>query len=577
LKRLTPNVQQGEIAKRGKAMSNYDLKSVKLPYLAGGALKLFASLVEGSLGGLLTPSLFESAGLNWLRKQNFDEAPTLFPIHYAGKMQKKSAAVPESEFPQKASALKGFQFSSVHEYAQAYRDGRTTPEEVAHKILDAIKQSDSTDKPLKAFIAVYGAEVVRQARESTGRIKMGKALSIFDGVPVAIKDEVDMPPYPTTAGTAFLGKEPAQEDSTVVARLRNAGALLIGKTNMHEIGINVTGLNPHHGTTRNPYNTDHYTGGSSSGSATAVAAGLVPVAIGADGGGSIRIPASFCGVVGLKCTFGRVSEFGAFPLDWSVAHIGPLAASATDAALLYALIAGPDPKDPISLHQPLPSLQGWDDLNLKGMKLGIYKEWFTHADKETVEACEAMLKQYEAMGCEIVDVEIPNLEANRVAHSVTILSEMSQAMSATYDEHHREHGLDVRINLALGRQFSGTDYIVAQRIRTRMINHFAKAFKLADVILTPSTGISAPQIKRGALPDGESDLSTTVEIMRFATAANMTGLPAISFPVGYTKKGLPIGLQAMGKAWDEKTLLRLALAAEQVIERKEPQVHYKIL
>jgi len=430
---------------------------------------------------------------------------------------------------------------------------------------------------LKAFIAVNEDEVMRQARESTIRIKAGKALSIFDGVPVAVKDELDMTPYPSTVGTAFLGKSPVKEDSTVVARLRSAGALLIGKTNMHEIGINVTGLNPVHGTTRNPYNPNHFTGGSSSGSATAVAAGLVPVAIGADGGGSIRIPSAFCGLVGLKATFARVSEFGAAPLDWSVAHIGPMAGSAADAALTYALIAGPDPKDPTSLHQPLPSLEGWDNKNLKGLKLGIYWPWFRHADAETVAACEAMLKEYEKMGCEIVEIAIPDLEANRIAHSVTILTEMAQAMNATYDKHHKEHALDVRINLALARQFKATDYLISQRIRTRIINHFNNAFKLADVILTPTTGVTAPEIKKGALPDGESDLSTTIEIMRFVTAANLTGLPAITFPVGYTQKGLPIGLQVMGKAWDESTLLRMALAAEQVIERKAPQVYFKIL
>ncbi|HRK90229.1 MAG TPA: amidase, partial [Anaerolineales bacterium] len=445
------------------------------------------------------------------------------------------------------------------------------------KVLDAIAASDKHDPALRAFIAVNREDVLKQARESTARFKAGKPLSVFDGVPIAVKDEMDMTPYPTTVGTSFLGKSPATEDATVVARLRSAGALLVGKTNMHEIGINVTGLNPHHGTTRNPYNTAHFTGASSSGSATAVAAGLVPAAIGADGGGSIRIPSSFCGLVGLKATFGRVSEFGAFPLDWSVAHIGPIAASATDAALTYALIAGPDPKDEISLHQPLPSLASWDDLNLKGLKIGVYWQWFRHADADTVAACEAMLKEYENMGCEIVEIVIPNLEANRVAHSITILSEMAQGMDATYAEHHQEHALDVRINLALARQFSSTDYIAAQRIRTRIINHFNAAFQKADVILTPTTGISAPEIKKGALPDGESDLSTTIEIMRFVTAGNLTGFPAISFPVGYTKNNLPIGLQVIGKAWDEKTLLRMALAAEQVIERKAPQVHYKIL
>lgn len=540
-------------------------------------LKLFASLVEGPLGGLLTPSLFESAGLNWLRKQKFDESPTFHPIHHTGDLQTEAASVPENEFPKQAPAARGFQFASIHDFAKAYRDGTTTPEAVAQKVLDAVVASDKHDPALRAFIAVNHEDVMKQARESTQRFKAGKPLSVFDGVPIAVKDELDMTPYPTTVGTAFLGKSPAKEDATVAARLRNAGALLVGKTNMHEIGINVTGLNPHHGTTRNPYNTKHYTGASSSGSATAVAAGLVPVAIGADGGGSIRIPSSFCGLVGLKSTFGRVSEYGAYPLCWSLAHVGPLAATATDAALTYALIAGPDPKDPMSLNQPLPTLKGWDDMNLKGLKIGVYWQWFRHADAETVAACEAMLKEYEKMGCEIVEIVIPDLEANRVAHTVSILSEMAQSMEATYAAHHKEHALDVRINLALARKFSATDYVISQRIRARMIAHFNNAFKKVNVILTPSTGVTAPEIKPGALPDGESDLSTTVEIMRFVTAGNLTGLPAISFPVGYTQKNLPIGLQVIGKPWDEKTLLRMALAAEQVIERKAPQVHYKVL
>ncbi|MBK7450857.1 MAG: hypothetical protein IPJ47_16145 [Anaerolineales bacterium] len=188
-----------------------------------------------------------------------------------------------------------------------------------------------------------------------------------------------------------------------------------------------------------------------------------------------------------------------------------------------------------------------------------------------------MLKQFEAMGCEVKEIVIPNLEANRIAHTVTIVSEMVQGMSQTYDAHHTEHGLDVRINLALGRQFSADDYVKAQRIRTRMIAHFNKAFNDVDVILTPTTAIAAPEIKKGALPDGESDLSVTVEIMRFATAGNMTGLPAITFPAGYTQKGLPIGMQAMGRAWDEVNLLRLAYAAEKVVEHKAPQVHFKVL
>ena len=558
--------------------NSYDLKSVKLPYLAGGLLRLFVSLVESPLGGLLIPSLMDSAGIGWLRKQVIDEAPTHHPIHFTGELATKDSAVPEKELPQSPVVeSRGFHFATVLDYAKAYRDGKTTPEEVAQKLLDAIETSNTSTPPLRAVIAVNREDVMKQAREATQRIKAGKPLSVFDGVPVAVKDELDMTPYPTTVGTSFLGKSPAKEDATVVARMRAAGALLIGKTNMHEIGINVTGLNPYHGTTRNPYNTNHFTGGSSSGSATAVAAGLVPVALGADGGGSIRIPASFCGVFGLKSTFGRVSEYGAAPLCWSVAHVGPLAGTATDTALAYAVMAGPDLRDPNSLHQPLPTLENWDQLNLRGLKLGVYKEWFQHADAEVVAACETMLKRFTDMGAEIREIVIPDLELNRVAQTVTIVSEMMQSMSYTYAEHHREHGLDVRLNLALGRAFTAQDYVLAQRARTRIINNFNRALEEVDMILTPTTAIAAPPIPKDALPDGNSDLSTTIEIMRFVTAGNMTGLPAISFPVGYTTNGLPIGMQAMGRAWQENLLLRLAVNAEQAVERKEPEMHYKIL
>ena len=565
----------------------YDLKSVRMPYLKGALLKLVVSLVEGPLGGLLAPGLLENAGIIALRKLHFDEAPTFRPIHYTRVVQTKAAAVSKAQWPAektvqspvpgKPGSGSAFKFPGIHDYAKAYRDGSTTPDEVASRFLAALEQSDSGSRPLKAFIAVDKGEVLRQARESTLRFQAGKPLGFFDGVPVAVKDELDMLPYHTTVGTAFLGKEASTTDATVVVRLRAAGALLVGKTNMHEIGINVTGLNPHHGTTRNPYNPDHFTGGSSSGSATAVAAGLVPLAVGADGGGSIRIPAAFCGVVGLKATYGRVSEYGAAPLDWSVAHIGPLAASAVDTALGYALMAGPDPEDPVSLHQSLPVLDGWDDLDLKGLRLGVYWPWFRHAEAEVVGACEALLKDFAERGCRIVEVTIPDLEANRVAHSITILSEMAQAMEATHADHNSEHGLDVRLNLALARRLTSTDYVMAQRVRTRMIRHFMDAFRRADVVLTPSTGLAAPRIQKGALPDGESDLSTTIEIMRFATVANMTGLPAISFLAGYTGKGLPVGMQAMGRPWEEHTLLRLARAAESMVPRRKPEVFFNLL
>jgi len=556
----------------------YDLESAKLPYLAGAPLRLFVALMESPLRGLLIPKLFRDAGITRLRERQIDEPPTLYPMHFEGTLAQAACCVPEQELPgPPAEPGPGFRFASVHDYARAYREGRTTPEEVARRVLDAIEASNAADPPLRAITAVDREDVLRQARESAERIRNGRPLSAFDGVPVAVKDELDMVPYPTTVGTGFLGASPAEEDATVVARMRAGGALLIGKANMHEIGIGVTGLNPHHGTVRNPYAPGHFTGGSSSGPAAAVAAGLCPVALGADGGGSIRIPSSFCGLVGLKSTFGRVSEFGAAPLAWSVAHLGPLAATASDAALAYGLIAGPDPRDPISLHQPGPTLAGWDRPDLSGLTLGVYRPWFEHASAEVVSACERLLQELERGGATVREIAIPELEDGRVAHVITIAAEMAQALSWCYAEHCREHGLDVRINLALARAFTARDYIQAQRARTRMIGHFNRALEEVDVIVTPSTGLTAPAIPPAALPDGESDLSTLIEIMRFSTPANLTGLPAISFPAGYDGAGLPIGMQAIGRAWQEPTLLRLALAAERAVERHAPQVYYDVL
>ncbi len=562
------------------AQESYDLHSVKFPRLAGPSLRLIVGLLESPLGGLLTQNMLKNAGVLWLRDQIINEGPTPQPIHFLNSAPADpETTVPQTQWPAPGPAAPGFHFPTVHEYAQGYREGRFTPEDVAARVQEAIEASNATHRdqpPLRAVIASDSTDLLRQAHESAARWKNGRPLSILDGVPVAVKDEINQRPYPTTVGTAFLGNAPATDDATVVARLRAAGALLIGKTNMHEIGIGVTGSNPIHGTPRNPYAPGHYTGGSSSGSAVAVAAGFCPLAIGADGGGSIRIPASFCGVVGLKPTYGRVSEYGAAPLCWSVAHIGPLAASVTDAALGYALMAGPDLLDANTLRQPTPLLEGWNRSDLHGLTLGIYWPWFRHAAPEVVAVCETLLQQFELLGGQLQEITLPDLEAARIAHTVTIAGEMAQALSATYPAHHHEHSLEVRLSLALARAFTTMDYVKAQRVRTQLMASFDRALQKVDLILTPATGIAAPAIPTDALKNGESDISTLVEIMRFATPGNLTGLPAISFPAGYTPAGLPVGMQAIGRAWEEPLLLRLALAAEQRVERKAPQIYHKV-
>ncbi len=557
---------------------SYDLQSVKLPYLAGLALRLFVAFAESPLRRLLIPSLLRNAGLTDFREREFDEPPTQYPLASRDGLPSSESFLEPVALPDiQPRRGPGFRFTAVHDFARAYREGHTDPEQVADRVMEAINSSDAGEPPLGAIHALEPSDLLRQAAESAERIRNGNALSVLDGVPILIKDEFDMVPYPRKVGTTYMGGPPVREDATVVSRFRQAGALLIGKGNMTEIGIGVTGLNPLHGTPRNPYNLAHYTGGSSSGPAAAVAAGLCPIAVGADGGGSVRIPASFCGLVGLKATFGRVSEHGAAPTNWSVAHIGPLASTVTDIALAYGVMAGPDPCDPMSLYQPAPTLEGWDDLDLSRLALGVYWPWFRHATADVVSACEGLLSMLQDRGARVQEIAIPNLEEARVAHLISIGTEMAQALDRFDSQHRREWGLDVRLNMALLREITARDLIQAQRVRSRLMAHFDRALDEVDAIVTPTTGIPAPAIQQAALARGESDLTTLTEIMRFVTPANLTGLPAISFPAGYTTNGLPIGMQAVGRAWQEPTLIRLALAAEQVVERQQPQIHFDVL
>lgn len=554
----------------------YDLESVKLPSLTGGQLKFFAGALENSATrGLLLPSLLKSGGFDKFRKMAPDEPPTFLPLAFTAKAAKEG---PDIQALNKIAGSKatGIPYRRAQDYAEAYRSGKTTPVEVAKRILAAIKESDKGDPPLRAFIAVNEKDVMAQAEASAKRWKSGKQISVLDGVPIAVKDEVDQVPYPTTVGTSFMGSAPAKEDSTVVARLRAAGALLIGKANMHEIGVSVNGLNVHYGHVRNPHDLKHDTGGSSSGPAAAVAAGFCPVSIGADGGGSIRVPSAHCGIVGLKPTFGRISEFGAAPLCWSVAHLGPIGASVEDIALAYAAIAGPDSKDPNSQHQPAVILDGWNKPDLSGLTLGIYRPWFNHASASVVAACEAMLSKLAKAGAKIKEITIPGLDHMRMAHVVTILAEMVTSMD-NFPQNRGDFAASVRINLVLGRAFTAEDYVKAQRLRTRAMTTFSRVLKDVDAIITPATAMTAPLIPGAAEPIDWSDLSSTTEVMRFAFPGNLAGLPAISFPAGYDEKGLPVGMQVMGRHWEEHVLLRIAYSAEQVMERRKPALCFKIL
>jgi Asp-tRNA(Asn)/Glu-tRNA(Gln) amidotransferase A subunit family amidase len=561
-------------------MSVYDLKTQSLPQLTGAGLKLSASVIESSLlQAIIAPKLLRDAGIPAFRSLVFDEDPCYTPVQGFGVNNGADESDPGallSEIQAAPGKRATFPYAGVRDYAGAYRSNETDPVEVATKIMAATHKSCSGPRGMNIFIAMDEEDLMTQARASRERIEQGEPLGIFDGVPVAIKDEFHQVPYPTTVGTAFWGNRPATYDAFVVERLRAQGALLIGKANMHEIGINPNGLNVHFGVVRNPYNLDHDTGGSSSGPAAAVAAGLAPVAMGADGGGSIRVPSAYCGVVGIKPTYGRVSEYGAAPLCWSVAHVGPIAASVEDLVLAYGAVAGKDPRDPNSLHQPPVTVAGWNTPDLRGVRIGVFKEWNAHSDPQCGSSCTAMIEKFEQAGAEVSAIEIPELDAMRVAHCILILSEMAASM-ADHKDKRGSMGAAVRINLALAKLVTASDYVNAQRMRTRAMNVFSHLFNTVDLIVSPGSAATVPPIPKGFERAGWSSLATELQSMRYVFPGNLTGFPAITFPGGYDASGLPLGIHAMAAPWQEALLFRLAHAAEAVVERRLPSGHYPIL
>ncbi|KAL4858988.1 Fatty acid amide hydrolase [Chlorella vulgaris] len=444
------------------------------------------------------------------------------------------------------------------------------------------------------FLVAHDPEHLRQqAAASTQRWKEGRPLSPLDGVPFAVKDGCDALPYPTTSGTAFMAewRTPAHSLAGVQVLL-DAGAVLIGKANLHEIGLGTTGLNIRTGTPRNPHSTAHHTGGSSSGSAALVAAGICPFAVGSDGGGSIRIPAALCGIVGLKPTHERVGTVvGTPPIDQTVAVLGPLAASVQDCALMYAGLAnsgqrtGETPPPPVMLPAP----EGADGATLlAGKTAGIDWKWFEDAEPAVLEACRAAVALLQERGLSLVPVHLPEKALLRAAHTCTIVSEMRNNMTAAlqHGPTRRRFNCETRVSLAVGGSFEAAHYLQAQKIRTRAEAFYRRAFERCDFIITPTLPCTAPPIKPAALSCGEtgklagSDLGTTTSLMWYMQAANMLGLPAISVPVGAVPSThshtpaaaggdgptppllLPVALQLMAPCWHEASLLRVGAVLE---------------
>ena len=378
------------------------------------------------------------------------------------------------------------------------------------------------------------------------------------GIPIGIKDLYQTQGVRTTAGTSFFKDFIPQQDAHTVARIKAAGAVITGKTNTHEIALGVTGVNPHYGAARNPWNTECITGGSSSGSAAAVAAGMCLAAMGTDTGGSIRIPASLCGVVGFKPSFGRISLRGILPLSWNLDHAGPLTKSVRDAATLLQVLAGYDEQDPASINMPVEDYLSGLNAGVGGWRIGVLTgEYAWEAEPEVLETVREAALVFEKFGAQVQPVELNFLKKAALANSL-----MTQADGAAFhrerlEEHPLGFGEDVRLRLQAGANFTSSEYSLARRTQTETKREMELFFKDFDVLLLPSTPISAPLI------DGNNALEQARRLTRFTAPFNLTGLPAISLPCGFTSTNMPVGLQLVAPAWQEKKLLQAAQVYEQ--------------
>nr|CCA15561.1 glutamyltRNA(Gln) amidotransferase subunit A putativ [Albugo laibachii Nc14] len=429
------------------------------------------------------------------------------------------------------------------------------------------------------FIAINKEDFLDQARESTERYAKGATLGVLDGVPVAVKDEIDVIGYRTTRGTILpKAPSPAKEDSPSVARLRSAAAIIVGKTNMHDMGVGVTGLNVHYGTPKNPHNASHYTGGSSSGSAAAVACGIVPLALAVDGGGSIRIPAPFCGVVGLKPTFQRVPSLPTELL--SVGHFGPIANSVRDTAIAYATISGSHESFPRGRSQPSVDFSSFDKTkSLAGLKIGYFEALANHSSPEVAKSVRRVCQELRNKGAKIIPVQLHHFHTILLAHALTVLSELASMLDQHVESLHTM-GPDARIMMMLASHFSALELTSAQRVRGFALRQIQQEiFDKVDIFISPTTGITAPKISADALEYGEMSAEQISDILRFCIYANLVGVPGIAVRIGHDSGGLPLSVQFQARHWDEDVLFRVAHTTEQlyVSQMKRPQVYFSIL
>lgn len=446
-------------------------------------------------------------------------------------------------------------FTPIADLAPRLRDGSLSPVALCERVLARIHRHDQA---LLSYVHV-AEDALAQARRAEAEIATGGWRGPLHGMPVAIKDNYLTADMPTTAGTSAPGIAFPQVDSTAAERLRAAGAVLVGKTRTHEFAWG-TATPP----TRNPWRQDRIPGGSSGGSGAALAAGLCLAAMGSDTGGSIRIPASFCGVVGLKPSFGRVSRRGIVPHSWSLDHAGPLTRSVADAAILLSVLAGHDPADPGSRDEPVPDYAAGLGAGVQGLRVAVVRNHFFDANQPAVDsAVEAAIAWFARSGAQVQEARIPNLQ-----YGLGAIFAIELASSTAYHDASLRAGRtagfapDVRRLVEFGRFVSAPDYLKAEQFRHVLMRDYARVLQSADVILGPTEPVTAPPIGADTVAVGAQRESALAATWRLTYPYNLTGLPALTLPCGFDDDDLPIGLQIAGRPFDEATVLRAAAAYE---------------
>lgn len=438
------------------------------------------------------------------------------------------------------------------------RERRLSPVEVLRTLLERI-ESDVTN----AFITVAAERALEEASRAEAEIMAGRDRGPLHGVPIALKDIISTRGLRTTIGSAFFADNVPDHSATVARELEDAGSVLIGKTNTHEFAYGPTGDRSYFGPTTNPHDGRRITGGSSGGSGAAVAANLCYGALGSDTGGSIRIPAALCGIVGMKPTFGRVSKHGVFPLAWSLDHVGPITRTVEDNAIMLNALAGRDPEDPYSLDLAAEDFARDLKRGVRGATIGIPKEfYFEHVDNEVEALVREAAEAFLPLGAGVREVEVPNLLETLHAQRLTLAAEayaVHEERVKTEPERFDDQGLE---RLLDGENLQAFRYAEAQQRKLYSRKEFGRVLQDADVLLTPTVPIPATLVgQRETTIDGYEEAVYSA-LTRLTGPTNLNGLPSLSLPCGTTSSGLPVGLQLIGRPFDEATLYRFGHAYE---------------